>query len=337
MNYNQIYYYTRILKASMRPLRLVNALKLWASYRLSLFGILTKWNTRPQFISIEPINICNLNCPECPVGTRTEQVKAVNVEMATAQKVLDELSPTLMHVILYFQGEPLINKNFTELVKYAHSKKILTSTSTNAQLISDDYARRLVESGLDRLIISMDGTTQETYEIYRVGGKLERAVKAIEHVVRWKKELKSASPLVEIQFIVLKSNEHQLQEIRQLAKKLQADKLTFKTAQLYDFENGNPLLTSIDKYARYKLGSDGKYHIKAPLKNSCKRLWKGAVINSRGDVLPCCFDKDSKYVFGNSGRESFEKSWHSDKAYKFRKAILTDRKQFEMCRNCTER
>ena len=129
MNFNQLYYYTSILKASLRPRRLANALKLWLSYRLSTFGILTRWNTKPMFISIEPVNICNLKCPECPVGVRTHQVKAVNVEFETAKKVLDELSPALMHVILYFQGEPLINKNFTGLVKFAHSKKLLTSTS----------------------------------------------------------------------------------------------------------------------------------------------------------------------------------------------------------------
>lgn len=337
MNFNQLYYYTGILRASLRPSRLANALKLWLSYRLSTFGILTRWNTKPMFISIEPVNICNLKCPECPVGVRTHHVKAVNVEFETAKKVLDELSPTLMHVILYFQGEPLINKNFTGLVKYAHSKKLLTSTSTNAQLLTDEKARSMVESGLDRLIISMDGTTQETYETYRVGGKLEKAIKAIEYVVKWKKELKSASPLVEIQFIVMKTNEHQMDEMRQLAVKLQADKLTFKTAQLYDFENGNPLLTSIEKYARYEIRSDGKYHIKSPQKNSCRRLWNGAVINSRGEVLPCCFDKDSSFVFGKTDSESFEKSWHSTNAYRFRKGILENRKQYEMCRNCSER
>lgn len=337
MNISRLYYYFRILKTSVRPRRLTNALKLLLSYGLSMLGVLVKWNVKPLFLSIEPVNICNLRCPECPVGMRTQQVKAENVDFEAVKRVLDELSPTLMHVIFYFQGEPLINKNFTELVEYAHSKKLLTSTSTNGQLLTDERAGSIVKSGLDRLIVSIDGTTQEAYEAYRVGGKLEKVVKAVEHVVRWKKNLKSASPLVEIQFIVLRTNEHQIDAMKQLAGKLQADKLTFKTAQLYDFEHGNPLLTSIPKYARYELRSDGKYHIKSPLKNSCKRLWTGAVINSRGEVLPCCFDKDSSFVFGKIDDGSFEKAWKGDKAYRFRKAILDNRKQFEMCRNCTEK
>lgn len=321
----------------MRLRRLANAFRLWLSYRLSTFGILTKWNTKPLFISIEPVNICNLRCPECPVGMRTRQIEAVDLNFETAKKLLDELAPTLMHVILYFQGEPLISNNFVDLVKYAHAKKLLTSTSTNAQLLTDEMAKSIVESGLDRLIISMDGTTQETYETYRVGGKLEKVIQAIEYVIKWKKELKSASPLIEIQFIVLKTNEHQMGDMKRLAKKLKVDKLTFKSAQLYDFENGHPLLTTLQKYARYELRGDGKYHIKSPLKNSCKRLWNGAVINSRGEVLPCCFDKDSSFVFGNVNNKSFEKSWHSPEAYRFRKGILENRKQFDMCRNCTEK
>lgn len=331
-----LYYYLHILKTSLVLSRVWNALKLRISYCISIFGIMVRWNVKPQFISMEPTNVCNLKCPECPVGTRTERVKTVNIELNAAKKILDELSPELMYVILYFQGEPLLSRNFIDLVRYAKSKNLLTSTSSNAQLINDKMAKSIVESGLDRLIVSVDGATQETYETYRVGGKLEKAVSAIEYLVKWKKELKSQSPFIEIQFLVLKTNEHQMVEMKRLAKKLKANKLTFKSAQLYDFENGNPLLTSIRKYARYELRSDGKYHIKSSLKNRCKRMWTGAVVNSNGDVLPCCFDKDSTFSFGNVSGSSFAENWQSDRAYRFRKRILTNRKQFEMCRNCTE-
>ncbi|MFV0391593.1 MAG: radical SAM/SPASM domain-containing protein [Paludibacteraceae bacterium] len=332
-----LHYYIQILKTFLVCGRLWNALKLQVSYWLSVFGIVTKWKVKPQFISIEPTNVCNLKCPECPVGIRTKRVKTVNIDLDSAKKILDELSSGLMHVILYFQGEPLLGRNFIDLVRYAKSKNLLTSTSTNAQLIGSSMAKSIVESGLDKLIVSVDGTTQETYETYRIGGRLDKAVAAIEYLVKWKKELKLRSPAIEIQFLVLKTNEHQMGEMRQLAKKLKADKLTFKSAQLYDYENVNPLLTTIGKYARYELHPDGKYHIKLPLKNRCKRTWTGAVINSKGDVLPCCFDKDSTFSFGNIKDSSFAENWHSDKAFRFRKRILANRKQFEMCRNCSER
>ncbi len=316
---------------------MLNAIKLRISYYLSFLGTVTKWNVSPIFISIEPSDACNLKCPECPVGMRQTQIKPQSIDLELVKKLLDELAPKLMYATLYFQGEPLLNKDFTGIVKYAHSKNILTGTSTNAQIINEELAKKLVLSGLDRLIISMDGTTPETYEAYRVGGKLEKTINAINLISKWKRELNSPSPFLEIQFLVLKTNEHQLNDMRKLAKQWQVDKLTFKSAQLYDFENGHSLLTSIDKYARYELRADGKYHIKSPLHNRCKRLWNGAVINSNGDVLPCCFDKKSKFIFGNINNQTFAESWESEKSYNFRKAILQNRKQFEICRNCTEK
>lgn len=308
---NKVYFLYRIIRTSFTSRKLLNALKLRISYYLSFRGFLTKWDVSPMFISIEPTNVCNLKCPECPVGMRQTQLKVKNIDLDLTKKLLDELAPKLMYTTLYFQGEPLLNRNFTEIAKYARSKNILTGTSTNAQVINDELAKNIVLSGLDRLIISMDGTTPETYESYRVGGKLEKTINAINLLSKWKKELKTPSPFLEIQFLVLKTNEHQLDDMKKLAKEWKVDKLTFKTAQLYDFENGHDLLTSIDKYARYELREDGKYHIKSPLHNRCKRLWSGAVINSKGDVLPCCFDKDSKYIFGNINNQTFAESWKS--------------------------
>ncbi len=334
---SNIYFLSRIIKTSFRPKKLWNAAKINFSYLLSRYGILKIWNVSPIYVSIEPVDICNLKCPECPVGVRNIPRKATDVNIEMTKKLIDELSPKLMHAILYFQGEPLINRNFPEIVEYIRSKNILTSTSTNAQLLNDKTAKAIVEAGLDKLIVSIDGATQETYEKYRVGGKLEKAIQAVENINKWKKELNSHSPFVEIQFIVFKTNEHEMDDMKKLAKRLNANKLTFKTAQLYDFENGHELLPENKKYARYEQRDDGKYHIKSPLRNSCKRLWQGSVMTSRGDVLPCCFDKDSDFKLGNMENESFSEIWKNNKANQFRKAILTDRKQFDMCRNCTER
>ena len=334
---NKLYFLYRILKTSITPRKVQNFIKIKISYLLSKFGILVDWHVFPLFISIEPVDICNLKCPECPVGMRQHVVKATNIDTKTTKKIIDELAPTLTHAILYFQGEPLINQKFGEMVKYARSKNILTSTSTNAQLINSTKAKELVESGLDKIIISMDGATQETYEAYRVGGKLEKATGAIKLLNHWKNELKSATPFIEIQFIVFGTNEHEMKAMRRLAKELHADRLAFKSAQIYNFENGSSLMPKNKKYARYKMGENGKYHIKSTLPNRCQRLWEGAVLTSRADILPCCFDKDSHYRFGNIHEQPFDETWRSTKANEFRKAVLSDRKQFEMCRNCSER
>jgi MoaA/NifB/PqqE/SkfB family radical SAM enzyme len=168
------------------------------------------------------------------------------------------------------------------MVRYAADKKIYTATSTNAHYLSDDNAKRTIESGLDRLIISIDGTTQEVYEQYRIGGKLEKVLEGARNIVKWKKEMKSNTPFIFFQFLVVKPNEHQIEDVKRLAKEIGVDEVRFKTAQIYDYEHGNPLITSIDKYSRYTLQADGSYTIKNKLANHCWKLWHACVITWDG-------------------------------------------------------
>ncbi len=313
----------------------LNLFRLLFSYIFSIGNLQKHQKCMPFFLSVEVSNYCNLHCPECPVGIRKiAKTEKASFDFSLYKNLIDELKPTLQQIILYFQGEPMLNKQLPQLIEYAHKAKIFTSTSTNGQFLNKEYARLIVISGLDKLIISVDGTTQEVYETYRVGGNLEKTLDGIRHIVFWKNELNSLTPLVEIQFLVLKTNEHQMAEMKQLAKTLKVDRLTFKTAQLYDFEIGNNLLPTKNKYSRYKKMKDGKYVIKGSQSNYCGRLWSGAVVNVHGDVLPCCFDKASEHSFGNIHEYSFSACWQSKKAFDFREKVLENRKQFEMCRNC---
>lgn len=318
--------------------RIINIFRLFVSYLFSLSGTQKTSVFSPVSLSVETSNYCNLHCPECPVGMRLNSTKEnLSFDFELFKKLVNEQKSTLLHVILYFQGEPFLNKQLPEFIRYAHNAKIYTSTSTNGQLLNKKSAKDIVIAGLDRIIISIDGATQDIYESYRVGGKLQKTLDGVRELVYWKNELKSPTPLLEIQFIVLGTNEHQLSEMKMLANSLQADRLTFKTAQLYDFEDGNKFLTSIEKYARYKLMPDGKYHIKGNQPNHCWRLWSGAVVNAKGEVLPCCFDKASEFSFGNINEKPFAAIWHNKNASGFRDSILQNRKQYEMCRNCTSK
>src|SRR5205085_9820154 len=124
----------------------------------------------PISIGIEPTTSCNLRCPECPSGLRSFTRPTGMLDESLFKKVIDELRDTHTYLTFYFQGEPYLHPDFLSLVRYAADRKIFTSTSTNAHYLNDANARATIESGLDRLIISIDGTTQETYESYRVGG-----------------------------------------------------------------------------------------------------------------------------------------------------------------------
>lgn len=316
--------------------RLWNASKVYSSFYL------TKWLKRPiQWglpfsISVEPTTACNLRCPECPSGLRAFSRNTGNLKADFFRKIIEELGDQLFYLTFYFQGEPYINPAFLEMVHFAHQKGIYTATSTNAHFLNDKNAKATIESGLDRLIISVDGTTQEVYEAYRKEGDLEKVLEGARRVVYWKKQLQSATPHIIFQFLVVRPNEHQIEEVKALAKEIGVDEVKFKTAQIYDYKQGNPLIPTIDKYARYAQQADGTYKIKNELLNHCWKLWHSCVITWDGWVVPCCFDKDAQYRLGSLQHESFANIWHNEAYQAFRKQLLKGRDQIDICTNCTE-
>jgi radical SAM protein with 4Fe4S-binding SPASM domain len=189
---------------------------------------------------------------------------------------------------------------------------------------------------LNRLIISIDGTSQETYEQYRVGGQLQKVIDGTKNVIEAKRKLKSNTPHIVFQFLVVKPNEHQLEDVKKLAQELGVDEVVFKTAQVYDFENGNVLIPENIKYSRYKKNADGTYSIKNKLLNQCWRMWSSCVVTWDGVVVPCCFDKDAKHQLGDLKKDTFIKLWKSNKYQNFRRAILKSRQEIDICQNCSE-
>ncbi len=314
-----------------------NAGKVLSSYYVSkLSRKPVQWGY-PISISFEPTTSCNLRCPECPSGLRAFTRPTGMLQQNFFKDTIDQLSKDLLYLVFYFQGEPYLNPGFLEMVKYAGSKGIYTATSTNAHYLNDKNARSTVESGLDRLIISIDGTTQDVYQQYRVGGKLEKVLEGARNIVKWKKELNSKKPFVFFQFLVVKPNEHQIEDIKKLAAEIGVDEVRFKTAQIYDYENDpNNLIPVNEKYSRYRKNSKGEFVFKNKLQNHCWRLWHATVISWDGLVVPCCFDKDAQHTLGDLKGKSFKEVWHNDTYRRFRRQILQSRKNIDICANCSE-
>jgi radical SAM protein with 4Fe4S-binding SPASM domain len=320
----------------LTPKKLTNAIKVFASYHYSRITKTNKHSGSPLALNFEPTTSCNLRCPECPSGLRSFTRPTGMLEKKFFQKTIDELKDKLIYLTFYFQGEPYLNPEFLPMVKYASDKKIYTFTSTNAHYLDDENARKTIESGLDKLIISIDGTTQEVYEQYRVGGKLDKVLEGTKNIIKWKKQLKSKTPYIVFQFLVVKPNEHQIEEAKRLTKELGADEIKFKTTQINDFENGSSLIPDAIEYSRYKKNADGTYRIKNKLLNQCWRMWSGCVITWDGKVVPCCFDKDATHRLGDVQQTSFKEIWNSPAYNSFRSSILKSRKEIEICQNCTE-
>jgi radical SAM protein with 4Fe4S-binding SPASM domain len=259
-----------------------------------------------------------------------------NLKAENFNRWLDQLAPTLSYLNFYFQGEPFIHNEILQFISKASAAGIYTSTSTNAHFITEKKAEEIVHSGLDRILISIDGTTQEVYEQYRIHGSLQKVLDGTKHLVEARKNLKSKTPHIIFQFLVVRPNEHQIEDAKQLANEYKVDEIRFKTAQVYNYEDGNPLIPTIEKYSRYKRHTNGKFTVKSSLDNHCWRMWSGAVVTWDGKVVPCCFDKDATHEMGNLSKEDFKSIWKGRTYSAFRKQLLKGRKEIDICKNCSE-
>jgi len=261
------------------------------------------------------------------------------MEYSLFKSIIDQVAPSLFYLNLYFQGEPYLHPEFAEMVKYARSKHITVSTSTNGHFLTAENVEKTIDSGLNKLIISLDGADANTYEQYRQGGKFQQVVDGIKEMVK-QKAMTCQGPTVVLQSLILRSNQEQLKEIRELRKELGVDKVELKTAQFYDFQEGNMLMPDgrFSRYSKMKSGTDGKtrYTIRNRMPNHCFRMWSSAVITWDGTVVPCCFDKDATNKMGDLNKESFKDCWGNEDYKEFRKKILSSRKSIDICTNCTE-
>jgi len=321
------------LKKTMSWSRLKNLAKSYLSYYLSNY--LKKpiiWGY-PPVLMIEPTNVCNLKCPLCPSGngTLTRQKGFMDFDLFT--KIIDEVAGKVFMILLWNQGEPFLHPRISEMISYASERGLFILISTNGNTKLD--CKRIVASGLDSMIFSLDGADQETYNKYRVNGELGKVLQNVKILAEEKIRQSSSTPLLTWQFIVMRHNEHQLNEIKHLSDVSGADKLQLKTVQIYSAEDVENFLPLNPRYRRYRI-KNRDFEMKYNIRNQCKRLWLQPVINWDGEVGVCCFDKDNVFRMGNVGENTFLEIWKSDRYQKFRKKILTSRKTVEICNNCGE-
>jgi radical SAM protein with 4Fe4S-binding SPASM domain len=321
----------------LSPRKLNNAFQVYRSFHSSRKNGTADMKGMPIGLAIEPTTACNLRCPECPSGLRSFSRNTGNLDQKMFEKVIEDQKKTLVHLTFYFQGEPFIHKGFLDMVKFASDRGIYTSTSTNAHFLDEKTCEKVMESRLDRMIISIDGTDQETYSQYRKGGTLSKVLEGTENMVRARKNSSLKGPELVFQFLVVKPNEHQIEDVKKLAKKIGVDRVAFKTAQLYDFEQGNELMPTQDKYSRYRWDAGlQKFRIKNTLEDQCWKMWHSCVITWDGHVVPCCFDKDAAHRMGSVQETPLSQIWKGPVYDAFRSQILESRDQVEMCKNCSE-
>ncbi len=321
--------------ATLTPKKVLNLLKNRVSFALALVTKRGRVAGAPVSLSVEPAAVCQLHCPECVMGSGRLVRKNRYLDFEIFKSVIDQNADTLCYLMLYFQGEPFLAPKIFEIICYANKRGIYTATSTNAQNIDQDMAEKIVLSGLKRLIISLDGTTQKSYERYRRGGKLQNVIDAIKFINQAKQKLSINTPEIELQFVVFSHNENEIDDFLRLKHQLNVQKCSVKTAQIYNFEEKSELIPQNQKFSRY-VYKNGVWQLKHAQHNFCLRQWQGAVVTSDGDVVPCCFDKNADHRFGNLHDSDFKTIWQGRVANHFRQQILMNRHNIDICQNCTE-
>ncbi|MCB0278079.1 MAG: SPASM domain-containing protein [Calditrichaeota bacterium] len=314
-----------------------NALKVFSSFHLSRFlNRPIVWG-KPYMLNFEPTNLCNLQCVECPTGMDILKRPKGSTSLEKFKQFIDPLKNELIYLVLYFQGEPFINRNLLDLVRYAADCGIFVQISTNGHFFNTDEAcQAILDSGVGAMILSMDGTTEETYLKYRVNGKFDRVKSNFERLARMRNQQKKTLPRLYLQFLVTKHNEHQIEDVKTYGKEIGVDKVLLKSLQVYNFDEIESILPENKTYRRYMKNADQRWELAGTIRSGCYKLWSDSLFTWDGKVAPCCFDKDVDFQMGDLNLESFDTVWENDNYSGFRERVLKNRKQVAMCTNCTE-
>lgn len=314
--------------------RLLNLVKVWSSLLLSkTVRRPVNWGM-PYVLTVEPTNVCNLSCPQCDTGAGLLRRTKGFLDIGLYEKILQDHRRSLLYLLLYDQGEPLLHPDYVRLVRMAKAHRVCVTCCSNGVLLADHrLAQDLVASGLDTVIVSVDGLTPESYRVYRKGGNLDEVLQGIRNLAAAKREQASHTPRLLIQFLVMKHNEHERAGLLDRARAWGADQVLFKSVQVRNENGAQTFLPQEERYRRYRLTAHG-LAVKGRPVAFCERLWYSSVIHWDGSIVPCCFDKDDHHLLGTLRETGWAAIWRGEKRKRFIKRISTENKP-PICKNCT--
>jgi len=287
-------------------------------------------------VAIEPTNACNLRCRLCPTWQYMKREKGF-MNLKDFETIISDNIDIFKRINMIFAGEPLLNKDVFKMVKYAEDRGIETLVSTNTTLFDDSKIEELFDSGLSHLIVCLDGASKETHEQYRQGSNFEQIKENIKKICKVKKEKKFRKPYISLQFLVMKQNEHEIEDMVKLAKFLGVDCLAFKTLSLGSFID----LDKKIQLAKENLPKDTRYSrflfkgsiLKEKSKPRICSWMRQALIFWNGDVSLCCYDVNGDLIVGNIFKDGgFKKILKGKKYREYRKMAI--QRKFKLCQNC---
>ena len=249
----------------------------------------------PYHYVIEPTNSCNLRCPLCSTGSGNKSRDKGIIKIEKYKKILDKISDSVLEIYFQNWGEPTLVKYLPEMIAMTKDLNIYTNLSTNFSIeYKDDFLERLMMSGLTTLHVDVDGTTQDVYEIYRKKGNLKIVIDNLKKVIDIKLKKKLKFPLIETNMLVMKQNEHQIDDFINLNLKIGTDKYSLGKIQIDP--NSDVSKSFLPKNNAYIYNT---YQSQKKEVNPCHWPWSGMVINWDGNITACCIVDDPNSDFGN--------------------------------------
>ncbi|KST67358.1 radical SAM protein [Mastigocoleus testarum] len=264
--------------------------------------------SKPLYLIIDPSFSCQLKCPYCHGNmVREAGVSLPMMQENTVDSVLAKYGETLIQAHFFNWGEPLLNKKFPSFVQKAHKYDVWTTCSTNFSInISEEFLDLIILSGLDLLIVSVDGMTQETYTKYRIGGNLELVLSNLKKLVARKRILGSKTPNIRFQFLDFPWTHNQIEEARAIATEIGVNEFHVKEGcihppkKLVNLTRGQnakqTFMNQDNKNNFIKLQQEKKDKFKF---FGCDHLYHQLSINSDGSVHPCCYVYEPGHTVGN--------------------------------------
>ena len=313
---------------SVTPARLLTLAGVYFGFGLSILFRRSIVLTGPSFLTVEPVCGCNLQCPECPVGSNELVRPKGQISMDIVDLVIESFGRRAIWVNLYFQGEPLLHPQFPEIVARFSAAGLFTSVSTNGLLLTSPMVDKLMVAGIKEIIFSVDGSSESEYLVYRKGGSFQKAIENIQLVVAKRKAFGGLFPRIVYQSLITSANEDSLKNIRRFAISLGVDAVELKTINLHHGEDIHNLLPSKSKFSRY--GKIGKRRNRY----SCLRLWSNAVISIEGRLALCCMDKEVNQL-GETNSQSLSTAWNSNTLNRIRAHDAVGRNLPVLCNSCS--
>lgn len=300
----------------------------------SLMRHASEVNGLPINITIEPTNYCNCSCPICETGAGILGRTSEHMSLENFQTIIDKIAHHSNTLMFYFMGEPFINTQSYSMIRYAKDKGIpFITTCTNGDPVNPS---KLVESGIDEISFQIGGITQETHGIYRVGSKIDRVFSNISETVRLRNE-KNIKMRIVCGFILMKHNEHEVEEFRDLMKNMGVDEAMIIDPCVRTMEEGYIYLPSDENHWIYDVVAfrQGELVPKILAQNECPWLYYSVTIQVNGDVVPCCRDPHGQFVMGNILKQDLNDIWNNPKFIKFRTMVNSKQKNVKICSLCS--